>query len=91
MNIFDDRFRGFAAEHILHSGLASTSWVGEGLAIKMLNNANLSKKTLTIAKISLVNHGQEPEEKRKEKEYVPTEANKFKDISEDSVSLIACP
>lgn len=54
---FVARFRGLAAEHLIHAGLASTSQMGEVLAIAMRKNPNLSEETLTITKTSMLNHG----------------------------------
>lgn len=51
---FVGRFRGLAAEHLMHANPSSSSQVGEVLAITLLNNANLEKATLTNAKLQLI-------------------------------------
>ena len=49
---FVSRFRGLAADHLLHLGVSASSQVSEILAITLLNNANLSDETLTNAKLA---------------------------------------
>ena len=61
---FVSRFRGLAADHLMHGALSSSSQVGEVLAITLLNNANLSEETLTSAKLQLIALAKEREEVR---------------------------
>ena len=58
LNTFVSRFRGLAADHLMHGGLSSSSQVGEVLAITLLNNASLSDETLTNAKLQLISLAQ---------------------------------
>ena len=51
---FASRFRGLAAEHLMHAGATSSSQIGEVLSITLLNNAALSEGTLTNAKLQLI-------------------------------------
>ena len=66
LGTFVSRFRGLAADHLMHGGLSSSSQVGEVLAITLLNNANLSEETLTSAKLQLISLAQARETKAKE-------------------------
>lgn len=58
LSAFVSRFRGLAAEHMMHAGVSSNSQVGEILAITLLNNSNLSEETLSNAKMQLVGMAQ---------------------------------
>ena len=62
LRAFVPRFRGLAADHLMHGGLSSSSQVGEVLAITLLNNANLSEETLTNAKLQLIALAKERED-----------------------------
>ena len=64
---FVSRFRGLGADHLMHGGLSSSSQVGEVLAIKLLNNANLREETLTNAKLQLIALAKERDEAQKGK------------------------
>ena len=63
LGAFVSRFRGLAADHLMHGGLSPASQVGEVLAITLLNNANLSEDTLSNAKIQLINHAEARQQK----------------------------
>ena len=52
--VFVSRFRGLAAEHLMHSNASTSSQIGEFLAFILLNNANLEDGTLTNAKLQLI-------------------------------------
>ena len=54
LSVFVSRFRGLAAEHLMHSNASTSSQIGEVLAITLLNNANLEERTLTNAKLQLI-------------------------------------
>lgn len=48
---FVSRFRGYAADHLMHASVAANSKVGEIHAITLLNNSNLSEETLSNVKM----------------------------------------
>lgn len=62
LSSFVSRFRGLTADHRLHVRLSVSSQVSKILAIKLLNNANLSDETLTNAKLQLIALAQSREE-----------------------------
>lgn len=54
LTAFFSRFRDLAADHRMHGGLSAPFQVDEVLAIKLFNNASLSKETLTNEKNQLI-------------------------------------
>lgn len=54
ISAFVSKFRGYAANHLMHAGVAANSQIREIIAITLLNNSNLSEETLPNTKMQLV-------------------------------------
>ena len=83
LRAFVSRFRGLAADHLMHGGLSSSSQVGEVLAITLLNNANLSEETLTNTKLQLFALAKERDDNdnKNKEEFISIPKTVEKDIS----------
>lgn len=55
---FVDRFRGLPSKQLIHTGFGTSSHVGEILAIKLNNNANLPENTLQNDILQLISQAQ---------------------------------
>lgn len=80
LSVFVSRFRGLAAEHLMHSNASTSSQVGEVLAITLLNNANLEEGTLTNAKLQLISLAEARAENEKDRATKEVSAKALDDL-----------